>query len=73
VREDERLGMPLLQPDELPLAERLVDDAAPLPEQHLPADALLEPAPEVLVRGEEDLLVRGICRTIFSALDDVTM
>ena len=69
------LGVALHQPDELPLAEGLVDDAAALPEDAgRAAGLLLDEAAEVLVGREEDLLVAaGTARTIFSAFDDVQM
>src|SRR5690349_13859728 len=51
----------MLEPErfELSEAERLVDDAAAGPELHVAARLLDQVATEVLVGGEEDLLVLG--------------
>jgi hypothetical protein len=59
VRDDLRVGVTLTQLHELLLAEGLVHDAAALPDPHLAAGLLLQPAPEVLVGREEDLAVFG--------------
>ena len=74
VRQDERLGVPLLEPDELPLAERLVDDAAPLPRvSFLRPTRCSTQRPRFLSGAKRISLSAGSERTIFSALDDVTM
>src|SRR5258708_35702545 len=51
------LGMVLEKPDQFSLAERLVNDAAALPQGHLAADLLLEVAAEILVGRKKDFLV----------------
>src|SRR5262245_33678580 len=65
VRNELSRGVTLEQPDELSFAERLVNDAAPLPERHLAIELLLQVGPEVFVGGEEDLSIRG------NGLDDL--
>src|SRR5690606_7963686 len=58
VREHRCFGVPRLQADELPLRERLVDDADTIPDDHvLPSRLLRQVAAEVPVRRKNDRLI----------------
>src|SRR5215831_13353977 len=61
MRDELGLRVSLHEGGQLSLAERLVHDAAALPEDHLAPRLFLEKSAEILVRGEEDGSLGGDC------------